>query len=212
MMGDKKIAEICTFWLSNSLKTPEFAVLRKDWWYKGGKLVDEEIQERFADCVDKACNGELMVWNNVPDGALALILLLDQFTRNLYRNTVNAYRGDLLAYQTVQETIQKGLDLDLHPVKRIWLYHPFHHSESLEQQDYGIALLQQIHEGAPRVWREYIKQSIVGWTRHRDIVAQFGRFPHRNEVLSRPSTPEEIEFLASHGDFFGQGPKPGHEN
>lgn len=204
-MNTVAIADIVAFWLGNSLDSPEVAAGRRDWWYKGSPAVDEEIRARFGDMVPCACARELMGWQDTPDGALALILLLDQFTRNLYRNTVDAYAGDPCAFEIVNHAIAKGLDQALHPVARIWLYHPFHHSEAVAEQDRGLGLLRDLRQEADPAWHAYVERSITGWTRHRDIIAKFGRFPHRNVVLGRVSTAEELAHMAAGGESFGQG-------
>ncbi|NKB58026.1 MAG: DUF924 family protein [Alphaproteobacteria bacterium] len=204
-MSSTIIADIVAFWLGPSLDGPKVAAARRDWWYKGGPAVDDDIRARFGSIVPQACARTLMDWQTTPDGALALILLLDQFTRNLYRNTPDAYRGDICAFEIVNRAIDDELDQELHPVARIWLYHPFHHSEQVEEQDRGLALLQKLHDSAAPEWHAYVQRSITGWTRHRDIVARFGRFPHRNEVLGRENTEEERAFLAADGESFGQG-------
>lgn len=203
-MNTKTIDRINTFWLGSSTESPELAAARRDWWYRGGAPVDDEIRCRFGALLPKACNGELTAWLTTAEGALALILLLDQFTRNLYRSTPEAYVGDALAFDLVNQAIELNLDEDLHPVARIWLYHPFHHAESVAQQDQGLALLETALQAAPNVWRAYVQRSITGWTRHRDIVARFGRFPHRNKVLGRSSSAEERAFMDEDGDTFGQ--------
>ena len=201
------IRDVTQFWLGPCLESPETAYARRDWWYRGGKPVDDEIRDRFGALVPRACAGELADWQETPQGALALILLLDQFTRNLYRNTTDAYAGDARAFEIVCRAIDRKLDLDLHPVERIWLYHPFHHSEQVEEQDRGLALLDAVLNAAPEPWHRYVRRSIKGWTRHRNIVARFGRFPHRNAVLGRECTEEELTFLADDGESFGQGPR-----
>ena len=206
-MSTKSIAEIVDFWLGASLEKPEAAFARRDWWYRGGPGVDQEIGDRFGALVVRACAGALMDWRTTSNGALALILLLDQFTRNLHRHTTQAYAGDAHAFDIVNGAIGQGLDWALHPVARIWLYHPFHHSERIEQQDRGVELLHGLVSDAPGGWRPYIQRSIEGWSRHRDIVARFGRFPHRNQVLGRTSTDQERRFLDNNGESFGQGPK-----
>ena len=136
---------------------------------------------------------------------MALILLLDQFTRNLYRATAEAYAGDPYAFEIVNHAIDQGLDRVLHPVARIWLYHPFHHSEDVAEQDRGLGLLRALRQHADSAWHAYVERSIKGWTRHRDIVARFARFPHRNAVLGRDSTTAELAYLAAGGKSFGQG-------
>ncbi len=201
------IADIVEFWLADSLDSPERASARRDWWYRGGPEVDDEIRARFGPLVPRACarDPELTGWRETPEGALALILLLDQFTRNIHRGTVDAYAGDAPAFEIVRHAIGQGLDRVLHPVACIWLYHPFHHSEDLAEQDHGLDLLRALRRAADPAWRAYVDRSIQGWTRHRDIVARFGRFPHRNAVLGRPSTPEEEAHMAEGGESFGQG-------
>lgn len=203
-MSANTIDEITTFWLGPALDSPQAAAERRDWWYKGGKPVDDEIRTRFGPLVTRACEGALDDWPTSADGAFAMILLLDQFTRNLYRGTPDAYLGDARAFEIVKQAIASKLDQALHPVARIWLYHPFHHAESVTTQDEGLALLNDILDTAPEVWHSYIQRSIKGWTRHRNIVARFARFPHRNPVLGRTSTTEELAFMDEDGDTFGQ--------
>ncbi len=205
------IADIVAFWLGDSRDSPERASARREWWYRGGPAVDAEIRARFGDSVRRACarDPEPMGWQDTPDGALALILLLDQFTRNIHRGTVHAYAGDALAFEIVSHAIDRGLDRALHPVSRIWLYHPFHHSEAAAEQDRGLDLLRTLRQEADPDWQAYVDRSIEGWTRHRDIVARFGRFPHRNAVLGRRSTPAEEAHMAAGGGSFGQGVQAG---
>ena len=204
-MNANLIADIVTFWLSDSRDSPGRAHARRGWWYEGGPAVDEEIRLRFGRLVRRACARELMGWRDTPDGALALVLLLDQFTRNLYRGTGDAYAGDPCAFEIVNHAIDRGLDRGLHPVARIWLYHPFHHSEDVAEQDRGLEILRALRQDADPAWHAYVERSIEGWSRHRDIVSRFGRFPHRNAVLGRDSTTEELEHLAADGKSYGQG-------
>ena len=207
-MSIETISEIAAVWLDSSLESPEAASNRREWWYTGGAAVDDDIRARFGDLIPKACAGKLMAWQSTPDGALALIVLLDQFTRSIYRNTPRAYAGDACAYDVVTRAIEQNLDSALPTVSRIWLYHPFHHAEDVEDQDKGLALLDKLREEAPAEWHPYVERSIEGWARHRNIVARFGRFPHRNAVLGRDSTEEEYDFLKANDETYGQGPKP----
>lgn len=201
-----EIDEICVFWLGESLSGPEAAYARRDWWYKGGPDVDNEIRSRFGGFVEQACEGRLADWQSTANGSFALVLLLDQFTRNIYRNTPDAYAGDAIAFSVMLHAIESGLDESLHQVARIWTYHPFHHSEEIDEQDRGLRMLNKLVGEVPEAWHPYVNRSIWGWTRHRNIVAQFGRFPHRNKVLGRETTAEEAEFLNADGEAFGQGP------
>lgn len=198
---------VVAFWLGPSLEGPEAALARLDWWYRGGEAVDEEIRVRFGELLPRACAGALSEWEKTATGALALVILLDQFTRNLYRNTPDAYIGDSSAFRIVEKTIDRELDHELHPVARIWLYHPFHHAEDIQQQDRGLTLLHDLEQTSEEMWQPYIQRAIEGWTGHRNIVARFGRFPHRNQVLGRIDTPGELEFLSENGNSFGQGLK-----
>lgn len=204
MMIDDIARTITAFWLGPALESSDAALARKDWWYRGGPVVDEEIRQRFGAQVEQACNGGLTEWESSPQGAFAMVLLLDQFTRNLFRGTPDAWRGDSRAYRIVNGAIEAGFDRRLHPVERIWLYHPFHHSELLEDQDRGLAILGALRDEAEPAWTPYVDQSIKGWTRHRDIVAKFGRFPHRNAILGRDSTREELAYIDGGGENFGQ--------
>ena len=204
-MSDTHILQITKFWLADSESDPSAADGRRDWWYRGGATVDGEIRQRFGELVERAIDDAFADWERTPSGSLALILLLDQFTRNLYRHTPAAYAGDARAFEVVSRAIEMGLDSDMHPVSRIWLYHPFHHSESVALQDRGLASLNELHREAPSSWGAYITRSIEGWTRHRNIVAEYGRFPHRNAVLGRVSSAAEERYLEGKPDAFGQG-------
>ena len=207
-LSNETITEIIDFWLGSSRESPETAFERRDWWYAGGSVVDDEIRARFGGFITQARQRALMDWQATPNGALALVVLLDQFTRNIYRSTPEAYCGDPIAFGIMEHAIENGLDKKLHPVARIWLYHPLHHAEDLSQQDRGLALLNDILRGAPGSWHPYIQRSVTGWTRHRNIVARFDRFPHRNQVLGRETTDAEQTFLSADGESFGQSAPP----
>ncbi|MFT5389904.1 MAG: hypothetical protein ACI8PT_000084 [Gammaproteobacteria bacterium] len=204
-MTTESINDIVQFWLHDSEQDPVQADARRRWWYFGDRSVDEAIDAQFGYMVRRAIDGEFGIWGMSSMGSLGLVLLLDQFTRNLYRHTPRAYAGDARAFLVVSEAVAAGLDTALHPVSRIWLYHPFHHCEDLYEQDRALGFLQSMEREADSAWQPYIARSVQGWTRHRNIVARFGRFPHRNEVLGRESSAEEVAFLAQNSNAFGQG-------
>ena len=188
------IADIVTFWLSDSRDRPDRAHARRGWWYEGGPAVDEEIRARFGDLVPRACARELMGWRDTPEGALALVLLLDQFTRNLYRGTVGAYAGDPCAFEVVRHAIDRKLDRGLHPVARIWLYHPYHHSEEVAEQDRGL----EAPASAPPARRSGLAR--LRGTKHRGLDAP----PRHRRPLRPVPAPKRGARSRQHGG--GAGP------
>jgi uncharacterized protein (DUF924 family) len=196
--------QVVDFWLDDSVTGPKAAVAQKDRWYRGGPEVDREIRERFAPAVNRALAGSHSNWTATSVGALGLVILLDQFTRTLFRGTAKAFSGDEYALTTLQNVIASDLHRDLPVPGRIFLYHPFHHAESVTAQDRGIELVRDMLGQYPAEWHAYIQQSVDGFTRHRNIVAQFGRFPHRNAVLGRQTTAEEQAYLDGGAERFGQ--------
>ena len=204
-MSDSSAQAIVAFWLGDSIQGPEAANAQRSLWYQGGPEVDVEIHERFGSSAERAREGKLVDWERSPEGVLALVILLDQFTRNIYGGTPEAYSGDQLAWTIAKRALSTGLDRALPVTGRIFLYHPFHHSELLAEQQRAVALLEALEREAPDVWRTYLRRSVEGFGGHRDVVARFGRFPHRNKVLGRPSTPEEETYLASGAETYGQG-------
>lgn len=203
-MAEEVVRDIVRFWLGPSVQGPEAAQERRKVWYFGGAALDAEIQRRFGDYVEPACDGAFEDWRASAEGTLALVLVLDQFTRNIFRATPRAWSGDPRALEVATGAVDGGLDRGLPVTGRIFLYHPFHHAESLDAQDRGVALVDAIRDDVEPHWHEYLDRTVAGFSRHRDIVARFGRFPHRNRILGRPSSPEEQGFLAGEHDDFGQ--------
>ena len=206
-MENRLVDKVIDFWFAAASSSPEKASSRKTFWYDGGAKIDQQIQKKFLTVVTSACGGELAHWANTALGALALVIILDQFTRNIFRNTPKAFSGDRLALNIVNTAITNRYDIGLSPACAIWLYHPFHHSEKIKEQDYGLELLNSLKGRSPKDWHEYIEKSIQGWVKHREIILRFGRFPHRNLVLKRNSTFDEKIYLKKNGRSFGQGPR-----
>jgi len=161
------------------------------WWAKD-RAFDALLIERFSGLHARATRGELFAWRTEPEGRLAEIVVLDQFSRNMFRDTPGAFANDTMALVLSQEAIACGADEALTAVQRSFLYMPFMHSESLV-----------IHEVAVELYRRNGIQSNLDFElSHKKIIEQFGRYPHRNEILGRASTPEEIEFLTRPGSSF----------
>ncbi|RUO73269.1 DUF924 family protein [Idiomarina ramblicola] len=163
----------------------------KQWFVKSNEL-DNTIKERFSPTLEAAANGECWQWRNEAKGRLAEIVVLDQFSRNIYRNTPSAFAQDNVALVLAQEAIEKGADKLLESDEKAFLYMPYMHSES-----------KLIHEQAMRLFDQPgLENNYQFEIRHKEIIDQFGRYPHRNAILNRESTPEEEAFLKQPGSSF----------
>jgi uncharacterized protein (DUF924 family) len=168
---------------------------RREWFQKNPEF-DEEIRRRFGALHEAASRRELEYWRASPEPMLALVILLDQFSRNLYRNDPRAFAQDEHALDCAKEAVQRGDDLGLLPVERQFLYLPYEHSEDLADQEIGVERMCSLD-----AFEE--TRGVSEWAvRHRDIIRRFGRFPHRNACLGRESTSEEVEFLKQPGSSF----------
>lgn len=177
--------EVLDFWFgtAHGLGSP-----RMEWFRKDAKF-DGEIRARFGGLHERAARGALNSWRTSPEPMLALVVILDQFSRNLYRNDPRAYAQDPLARDCANEALLRGDDLGLLPVQRQFLYLPFEHSEDLADQERGVELMRALE-----AFEE--TRGLTEWAeKHRVIIERFGRFPHRNAILGRESTPEELAFL-----------------
>jgi uncharacterized protein (DUF924 family) len=165
---------------------------------------DELIRERYGELTQAAEQGKLAGWESSPRRRLALILLFDQFSRNIYRGSARAYAQDLEALTLTVSGMQIGADAALDAVERLFFYMPLMHAESLDVQDESVAAFRRLREEAPADLQRIFQASLDAAVQHRDIIARFGRFPHRNRALGRESTPQEIEWLATKGSDFDQ--------
>jgi uncharacterized protein (DUF924 family) len=186
---------VIDFWFG-ATGSPWRGERRPEWWKKNPAF-DAEIRARFSSWIERAVAGELRSWAQTPEGALAEIVLLDQFTRNAWRDTPRAYAGDVRALDAARAMLRSGQDLRLPPEQRAFVYMPFEHAESLDAQDEAVRRFEQLVRESP-VHADQLDYA----HRHRDVVARFGRFPHRNRVLARASTPEEEAFLLEPGSTF----------
>lgn len=169
---------------------------QQTFWFNPQPGFDEELRNRFLKDYQKAAQGFLDDWMDLPHTCLALILLLDQFPRNMFRGTPQAFATDWEALSTAQHAVSQGYDRELLPVQRWFIYLPFEHSENIEHQRRCVKLFQQISHDPESA------AAIAHAFRHMEIIERFGRFPHRNLILGRTSTPEEKEFLLQPGSSF----------
>ena len=176
-------SDILAFWFSQKVRAK---------WFARDDGFDAELRQRFGALLGQARLGELAHWAESPEGALALVILLDQFSRNIHRGTPEAFAADAQALGVAKHAIARGHDLRLTPDGRGFLYMPFEHSEDIADQDRGVALFEALGAAEPL---DYMR-------RHRDIIACFGRFPHRNAILGRNSTADEVAFLKQPGSSF----------
>ena len=178
-----EIARILKFWFEDC--TPEQ-------WFKKDAAFDEKLEEEFGELVELAVSGKLQEWNSSSAGCLALILLLDQFTRNIYRDTPQAFAGDGKALALTRLCIERGYLADAKKDECTFILMPMMHSEDLAVQKASLPLFLE-HSGEDN--HDYA-------VKHHDIIERFGRFPHRNAILGRSSTEEELEFLSKPGSSF----------
>lgn len=157
--------------------------------------VDSVIRRRFGADLERARRGELHGWADTPRGRLALVIVLDQFSRNIHRGTPQAFSQDDLALELAQKALQAGEDKLFNPLARTLFYMPLMHREDLEMQERCLELYERALEEAPHAAWLVLKVEHASARRHRDIIARFGRFPHRNAVLGRESSAEESRFL-----------------
>jgi uncharacterized protein (DUF924 family) len=188
---------ILRFWFGDDLAHPnDYATQRKFWFGKNPDL-DRTIRDRFLDPYHQAVAGLLSDWQTDPLGCVALVLLLDQFPRNMFRDQPQAFATDAQALAMTQRAIAQGLDQSLHPLHRLFLYLPLEHSENLAHQAECVQLMEKLAALDPE-----LQDPFDYALRHQAVIERFGRFPHRNRILERESTPEEVEFLKQPGSSF----------
>lgn len=175
--------EVLSFW---------FEEIEPKMWWAADPTFDEQIRQRFSGLLQQAAQGELYLWRSSAKGRLAEIIVLDQFSRNIHRGTPQAFSQDPVALVLAQEAVVGGILLELLPNERSFLLLPYMHSES-----------KLIHGQAEALYREFAPAGNYDYElRHKAIIDRFGRYPHRNEILGRTSSPEEIEFLQQPGSRF----------
>lgn len=194
--------DVLDFWFREAVD-PEGSI--DEWnlvWFGRDEHFDAAVRERFALLPDLALRGDLDAWVNEPQGALALAIALDQFPRNLYRGTPRCFAYDQKAQKVAELAVERGYDQELEPVGAVFLYMPFEHAEDIDRQERSVELFRALAERAPERQEDAFENYVSYAERHHAVIARFGRFPHRNEVLERTMTAEERDYLASGGDAF----------
>jgi uncharacterized protein (DUF924 family) len=198
--------DVHQFWFTDAIGDPQAAKARGDVWFRSSRAFDEEVRQRFAPTIAAAARGGLSSWEEAPRSCVALVIVLDQFPRNVYRNTAAAFEHDRVALTITRRAIAMGyLDDDLSIPECAFLLMPYQHVENEAMQHEGIRLFERMAAIAPAEWRPFAENTLQFARRHLDIIDRFGRFPHRNALLGRESTPAEREYLASKPETFGQG-------
>ena len=195
MTDTAQVQAVLDFWFA-APGDPEHGAVR-DLWFRKSDETDRQINEHFGSLIEQALRGELETWAAEPPGALAQIVLLDQFTRNGFRETPRAFAGDKRALAAAMAMVGSRQDETLLPVQRVFVYLPFEHAEGIGMQEEALRLFTRLVTEAPE-----LRNMLDYAQRHHDVVQRFGRFPHRNAILGRQSTAEEVEFLQQPGSRF----------
>lgn len=199
MTAAVEFEKVLTFWLG-APGAPPLAVAPQ--WFKRDEALDATIRTTFESTLEAGVRGELDDWQTTARGRLAKIILFDQFSRNMYRNTPKAFAQDALALALALEAFDNGHYGELQPVERGFVLMPLMHAESKEQQARCVVEFKKLAEEAPADLRDYFTNCADYAVKHAVIVERFGRFPHRNAILGRESTAEEVEFLKQPGSSF----------
>lgn len=190
------------FWFGTDADDAKVADQKAKLWWSKDTAVDHNIAQRFEKSTLAAADGLLDSWKSTPRGLLALTLLTDQFPRNMYRGMPASFAYDHFALQLCKQALEQGVDQLLRPIERVFFYLPLEHSEAIADQELAVHLMAQLASEVSAAQKSTFDGFHQFAIRHRDIIARFGRFPHRNEILGRTSTEEEIAFLKTAGSSF----------
>lgn len=196
--------QVLSFWLGAPRPDNAVALAKKQLWFAKSDALDAQISQQFGSAVQAAMAGELTDWERDPWSALALVVLLDQFSRNIYRGTAQAFAGDARALALSEQMQEQGADQLLPAVARVFVYLPMEHSEELAQQTRSVQAFTALVDSATAdpLAQDYLQGVLDFAQRHQQVIAQYGRFPHRNAVLGRSNTEAERAYLAQPGAGF----------
>lgn len=190
-------------WFGPALETAADARTRVKLWFSHDPEFDSLLAERFGDLPQRVLEGEFDRWAHAPRYALARILALDQLPRNIFRNRALAYAFDACALSAAAAAVAAGHDRELQPLEAVFVYLPYEHAEDLNMQIRAIGLFEALRSRAAEDLQQLFAGFVDSAHRHHEVVRRFGRFPHRNDVLGRTSTPEEQAYLSEGGERFG---------
>ena len=202
LIVDKKVSEILDYWYGDFVNEGNAIEERFKFWFGKNVEADKDITDRFAADVDKLVASQYQHWLAYPQGRLAAIILIDQFCRQIYRDTAAAFQYDNLALDYCLDGIELGHDLALSRPHRYFYYLPLEHSENRDHQHQCVDAYQAMADEAPIQFRNVYVDAKGYAIKHLEIIERFGRFPHRNKILGRVSTAEELEFLKQPGSSF----------
>jgi uncharacterized protein (DUF924 family) len=188
--------DVLSFWFEPRATSKEGADELGKRWFNGGKELDQELGKRFGQAIAAARRGELDVWEASPRGTLALVLLLDQFPRNVFRGSAEAFASDEQALALTRRAIASGVMDAFEVPEAMFFALPFSHAEEIQAQRTAVAMVERLVFVAGPLWEGFVVAGVDFARKHVDVIARFGRFPHRNEALGRVSTPAELEYLA----------------
>jgi uncharacterized protein (DUF924 family) len=197
-----EVERVLEFWLGTCGAEGAIDPVKRKRWFGQGRKHDAAIRGRFARLHECACRGELDEWASTARSRLALIVILDQFSRHIHRGTALAFAQDSAAQRLAFEGVERGLDRKLHPAGRAFFYLPLEHAEDLKLQHRSVRCFELLANEVSATWRKDYASFLAYARRHYDVIGRFGRFPHRNALLGRASTPEELEFLQQPGSSF----------
>ena len=198
--SEQRIEEILAYWFGDATRSSRELA---EFWFLPNPETDREIAARFGDDVRRAARGDSQHWQESPRGRLALIVLLDQFSRNIHRGTPLAFAQDARALELCLSGLQRQHDFCLGPLERGVLYVPLEHAENLDMQNRSVRCYEGLLAAATNETETTAARRFLDYAcAHRDVIRRFSRFPHRNEILDRPSTPEELSFLKQPGSSF----------
>ncbi len=194
--------DLLHWWFGQGTSATEIAAEKQRLWFGYRPQQDAEARERFGALVEQALNGDLQDWAELPEGWLALVLLLDQLPRMIHRDTPRAFAGDERAQQLVRDGLAHGGDMLLSPIQRVFIYLVLEHAENLAVQDLAVAHFTALRDIAAEHEQALFRDFLDYAERHREVISRFGRFPHRNAILVRDSSDAEQSFLQQPGSSF----------